>query len=777
MKNFKFKILNLYVLKKLLFSFLFAEVVYSIVFFIQNLFLLSSLIVEKNAPAYESLLLILYMLPKTITNTIPFSVIFAALFVTFQLASKSELIAINSAGIELKKQQTPYLIFSLILTLSYGFLLFYILPLSKVNRDKIINKINIKSIIYSLTPGEFNKISDNFYIYAKNVQKNLLNEVMAFNYKNFNTFEIIYSKQAMLVLNTENNNIKLSLKFFRGKAYSFALASNSRKLSRSSFGKKVLSITINQDYFVKKDTKKGEIDKLTLNSFFNFLKTKDKIAISIFIKRIAMILFVFLSPFLGFFIGFSLKRGTVVSGAIVYSFVISFFYIIFLNIFINLMQHNLIAGFFLVLLLLFSLFYFLYLNKEKIAKPLKIKEKRNLKLFIKNQTTRLQSIFEIKFLKRIEEKELVSLKFPLLMRYIIFNFIKIFLIFFIILQSIYLLTITLKIIVNLFKYKGNILLTIKFIIYSTLSVYPLILPFSFLMAVLFYFMSLEDKNELIAIKSSGISLYTIIMPIGYLALFLSVILLFFTTLFSPLSTKKASYLYYKINKKKKMLYIQKLKSRNRSIIKSLNNKNSFYWYDYYDFKNNIFFNFLSMEFDFSSGELIKLYRAEKLLFQSENLKTHINDLIVQKNNNEHYIVKDNPEKPLIWDSILFFKEIEPKPEELTQFELREFISKKKKMGVKPYKYITDYYYRFASAFSPLVLLLFGLPLALMGEGRKKKPASGIALGLSLVVIYYVFTSLSLSFGAQHYLPSFFAAWLVNLLFSFSGLYLFTRIKT
>ena len=770
----KIKILELYILKKLIFTFIAAEIVYSLIFFIQNLFLLSSLIVEKNAPSYESFLLVLYMLPKTIVSTIPFSVIFASLFVTFQLASTSELIAINSSGIGLKKQKFPYLTFAFAISLIYAFLVFHVVPMSKKNRDNIINKINIRAIVYSLNAGEFNKISDTFYLYANKVQKNVFKNVTAFKYKDFDNFEIIFSKKAKL--NLDMANLSLSLIFFDGKTYSFASV-KSEKISESNFGKKILSVSINPDFLKKKDTDKGKRDKFSLIKLFNYLKNKDKIVIAIIFKRLAMILFIFLSPLLGFYLGFSLKRGAVISGAIVYGFTISFFYIILLNIFTSLMQHNILLGGILIFILLFFLLYFLFVNKERIEKPLVVKERRSFIDSVKGKTRKIQHFFEKNLLKKIEEKELVSLKFPLLLRYVVLNFLKTFLIFFILLQSIYLLTITLKIIVNLFKYKGNILTAIKYIAFSTLSVYPLILPFSFLMASLFYFMMLEDKNEITAIKSCGISLYTVIMPLGYIAFFLSILLLFFTTLFSPLATKKSSLLYIDLNKKKKSVYLYKLKLKNRSVIKSFNNKNGLYWCDYYDFEKNDFINFISMDFNFSQGILNKIYKAKKLHFKGNSITKRIGEILIFKDVSGNYIYSKEIKKPMLWDNLSFFKEIEPKPEEMTQFELREFISRKKAMGVRPYKYITDYYYRFASAFSPLVLLLFGLPLAFAGEGRKKKPITGIGVSLVLVIIYYALTSLALSFGARHYLPSFFAAWFTNLLFSLSGLYLFTKIKT
>ncbi|BBB32486.1 lipopolysaccharide export system permease protein [Thermotomaculum hydrothermale] len=768
------KILELYILKKLFVTFVAAEIVYSLIFFIQNLFILSSLIVEKHSPIYESLLLILYMLPKTIAYTIPFSVIFSGLFVTFKMASTSELVAINSSGIELKTQQKPYVVFAFFITLLYAFMVFYLLPFSKQKRDNLINKINIRSVIYSLNSGEFNKISDSFYIYAQKTQKNIFENVIAFNYINFNDFKIIFSKKAMLNLNEKK--LSLALKFFNGKEYLFS-SKKTDNISESTFGKKILVVSINPDLLIKKDSEKAARDKFTLKKLVYFLKNKDKIAISIFLKRLLMILFVFISPLLGFYIGFTLKRGAVISGAIVYGFIISFFYVILLNIFVNLLQHNIFVGSILIFALLLTLVYFTFVNKEKIEKPLVVKERKSVVDFLKNKMRRIQYLFENSFIRKIEEKELVSIKFPLLIRYVVLNFLKTFLLFFVILQGVYLLTITLKIIVNLFKYKGNILSGLKFILYSTLAVYPLIIPFSFLIAALFYFISLEDNNEITAIKASGISIYSIIVPIGYISLIFSIVLLFFTTLFSPLSSKKSSILYSEINARKKSIIVKKLKLKNSSVIRSLTNKNGFYWCDYYDFQNGEFINFISLNIDFSDGNLKEIYKAEKIFVKNDTVKGKKNDMLISRNANGTYLTLKNPDKVVIWDNLSYFKEIEPSPEEMTQFELRKYISRKKAIGIKPYKFITNYYYRLASAFSPLILLLFGLPLALGGEGRKKKPITGVGLGLVLVIIYYIITSLSLSFGAKHYLPSFFAAWLTNLLFALTGLYLFTKIKT
>ncbi len=770
----KRSILFNYVFKKLIAAFLGAEIVYSLIFFVQNLFILSSLIVEKNAPAKESVKLILFSLPKIFSSTMPFAVLFAALLVTFQMASNSELIALNAAGIELKKQIKPYFRFAVLVTLLYSLLLFKFVPQLTQKRDDTINKINLKSVVYSLSPGEFNRITERFYLYVGKADKNLFEKVIAFNYKNFDNFEIIYSGKAKL--NLEEQKLILTLTFVDGKTYTLNSEKN-LKASESYFSRKVFSVVLNKDLLTKKEPLKKKIKKLTLSELLILLKQKDKNALSVFFKRLALIFFVFLSPLLGFYTGFSLKRGAVISGAIVYGFTISFFYIFLLNIFSNLLGHNPPLGIFLTMLLMASLLYVFYINKERIEKPLVIKEKTSYFSSFKAKARSVQQWFEKKIIKQIDEKTSFSLRFPLLIRYISFDFLKYFLAFFIILQGIYLLTISLKVMLSLFKYKTNIFYGIKYIFFSSLSVYPLVIPFAFLMSALFYYVSLDESNELTAIKSSGISVFSAIMPVAYLSVIVSIILLFFTTLFSPIAKKKASELYIRINKKKKSVYLYKLKQKNKSVIRSLNNPNGFYWCDYYNFNNNEFINFISVELNFDDGNFRKLFKAKKIILNNEKIVGLNNAILIKKNENGLLDINRNPQKALIWDSLSFFKQIEPLPDEMTQFELRNFISRKKSIGIKPYNYITNYYYRFSSAFSPFVLLLLGLPFALINEGRKKKPIAGIGIALMLVVLYYSLTSLFLSFGAKHYLPSFLAAWFTNIIFMLTGIYLFTKIKT
>ncbi len=765
------KILERYIFKKLVIAFLSAELIYSLIFFIQNLFILSSLIVEKSAPAGDSIQLVLYMLPKIFTSTIPFSSIFAALLVTFQLSSNSELIAVNSSGISLKEQKKPFVKLGIIVAIIYAVLQFQIVPYSKQKRDNIINKINLQAVVYSFEGGNFNKLSDNFFLYAMKTQKNVFINVIVFNYKNINNFEIMYGKKA--VLNLDREKLTLSLTFYNGQS---TIVSPKNKLSYSKFSKKALSVSLNEEDFKNYESKKNALSKSTLKNFINFLKNKDLTAYSILIKRLCLILFTFFAFIFGFYFGFTFKRGAVVSGAVVYGFILSFVYLFLLNLFTKMFVHRPALSIVLIFIQLLIFLYLLYKNKIRIEKPLAGRDNSKTSFNFKNLGLKFRN-FANDLLNDIDEKLYISLKFPILSRYVLTNFLKIFLMFFVIVQGIYVLSVSLKVLVSVLKHKASFVYAVKYVLYSTLTVYPMLLPFSILLSAMFYFISISANNELTAIKSSGISVFSVVTPVIYFSALISLVMIVFTAFIVPYGNKQLKTLDLLINSNGKEGIINSLKTKNKSILRSTNNPNGFYWCDYYDFEHNVFRNFLSVDMDFNSGKINKIFKTKKLLIKGNNFVLNGNKgtLYVFENNKPK--IEINSENPLVWDNLSFFRQLEPMPEEMNQAELRDYISLKKKLGIKPYRFITNYYYRFSSAFASLVLLILGLPFALMNEGRKRKPVSGIGFGFIAIIVYYGITSLFLSLGAKHYLPSFLAAWATNFIFLLVGFYQFTKIKT
>lgn len=93
----------------------------------------------------------------------------------------------------------------------------------------------------------------------------------------------------------------------------------------------------------------------------------------------------------------------------------------------------------------------------------------------------------------------------------------------------------------------NILIIIKFVFYFGISIIPLVTPISLLLTSIITFGHLSENQELIAIKSSGISLFRVMKPILGITCILSIGLYFFSDLAIPKAIKQAKKLGYKIS--------------------------------------------------------------------------------------------------------------------------------------------------------------------------------------------------------------------------------------
>jgi len=109
----------------------------------------------------------------------------------------------------------------------------------------------------------------------------------------------------------------------------------------------------------------------------------------------------------------------------------------------------------------------------------------------------------------------------------------------------------------LFKYINDLIgkglefnIIAEFMLYLSTSMVPLALPLALLMAALMTFGNLGEFNELSALKSSGISLQRIMMPLIIVTLFISVAAFFFSNYVLPVANLKMRSLLYDIQRKR-----------------------------------------------------------------------------------------------------------------------------------------------------------------------------------------------------------------------------------
>jgi lipopolysaccharide export system permease protein len=118
---------------------------------------------------------------------------------------------------------------------------------------------------------------------------------------------------------------------------------------------------------------------------------------------------------------------------------------------------------------------------------------------------------------------------------------------------------------------------------------------------------------------------------------------------------------------------------------------------------------------------------------------------------------------------------EKNPNEMGLQDLRDYIRKIEQEGYDASTYRSAMHAHFSRPFTAIILALLGIPLAL----RKEKSAGlarGVGLSIFISFIYLVIFSFGLDLGKAGTLPPFLAAWVGNFIFALIGLYFFLSIR-
>jgi lipopolysaccharide export system permease protein len=114
------------------------------------------------------------------------------------------------------------------------------------------------------------------------------------------------------------------------------------------------------------------------------------------------------------------------------------------------------------------------------------------------------------------------------------------------------------------------------------------------------------------------------------------------------------------------------------------------------------------------------------------------------------------------------------PEEMSYRELRDLVKRIEESGGDPSKYRVGLAMKIAFPFANLIVILLGAPLT--ARLRKGGLAVGAGIGLGLAFVYYGLMKGGQALGDHAVLPPLLAAWIGNLIFGVCGIYLILRAE-
>ncbi|HGY11944.1 MAG TPA: LPS export ABC transporter permease LptG [Desulfobacterales bacterium] len=281
-----------------------------------------------------------------------------------------------------------------------------------------------------------------------------------------------------------------------------------------------------------------------------------------------------------------------------------------------------------------------------------------------------------------------------------------------------------------------------------------IIPVCILLAVLVTFGMMNKNNEIIALKSNGISVYYLFRPVFSIGLLLSVLLFLFSEIAVPVTMTKSNRIWIRDVKKKSAVA-----SKERNIW--IKGNRSITYVRYYNPTDKSIIRISINYFD-KDFRLIKRLDAKKGFFRDG--KWFLYEVIEQnkdKKDNQVTFHEELAEKLDFMPDDL--KLVAKKPEEMSFNELLEYINKVEAEGYDATGYKIDLYAKMAFPFSCIIMCIVGTGIAVK---RKKKDglSVGIGYGIGIAFLYWVFYSFCLSIGYGEVLPPVIAAWTANLVF-------------
>jgi len=304
------------------------------------------------------------------------------------------------------------------------------------------------------------------------------------------------------------------------------------------------------------------------------------------------------------------------------------------------------------------------------------------------------------------------------------------------------------------------IIILKYYFYSLPYTIILILPVAMLLASLFSVGQMARYNELVAIKSSGIPLYRILLPIFIIAIFISVFAIFFGENIVPIASIKRE----EINS----TYLEKYKHRSRIRLKDIHIRDSFdrrISIHRFDVNRNIAQQIHIREFD--GLTIIVRIDAEKMIWEDGKwvlLKGYHRRFL--PDGQEQAAPFDRLEMPNLNIDVEKLLIMQKKPEEMSYKELKSFIAEVVRNGGDPDRWLVDLYLKFSFPFANFIIVLFGAPLS----AKKQRSSAGVGFGISLAICFFYFgiVKTAQTLGHNGTIPPIVAAWLANVIFGVGG---------
>lgn len=778
-----FRIFDRYILKEITPPFLIGLVVYSFVLLMNQILLLSELMIARGVPFRTVLNLLFYLIPSVLAFTVPMSVLMGILAGLSRLSSDAEITAFKTLGISYKRLLLPVFVFSALGFIATSFLTLFLAPRANYKWVQTFSESVLKRVQFSINPREFNDSIPNTVLFIQDITPEM-------EWKNIFVYFATPPEEPKVILAQEGRlnfypeERRATIELFDGMIHSYPI--NEKENYRiTSFGHYEEELDVEGAFpavSVKKRVREKDIKELWKDSreikqelseltsdqkqmpVFQ-LKKRESISHWIEIhKKVALPFACIIFALLGLPLGAFTKKGGRTSGFTLSIGIILVYYILItageqvamegrISPFMGMWMPN-------ILFLAIGVYAFVLSVKESAPLSFLSLFKRKDKDNSVPKATRLSpslSRFSIPFPNIID-------------RYIIRKYVSIFAFVFISMVSVYAIVNFFERIDSVYEHNKPISLLFSFIWYKIPESVQYIFPVTVLTATLLSFGLLAKFNEITAMKACGISLYRILVPVLVLAGLVSFCSFYVQENILPFSNKRAEQVWNELRD----LPARSYGHLDRRWVLS-REKDRIYYYRYFDQNASVFSQISVFEIDSDSWSLEKRIFSEKgLLEKGELILSEAWTWEFSRSRLVGFDKLDNATLSRVEDREYFLKDWK-EPDQMSYRELQDYIKEIDEKGFETLKFKVDLNFKLTFPLAGFIMTLLGIPFAFkMG---KRGTLVGIGLSMAIAMVYWGAIAIFRSFGYVNYLSPFLAAWGPTLIFGAVGLYLISTLKT
>lgn len=364
--------------------------------------------------------------------------------------------------------------------------------------------------------------------------------------------------------------------------------------------------------------------------------------------------------------------------------------------------------------------------------------------------------------------------------------------------------------IDLFVRKGISLLIVgQILIYNLPLIISYTTPMAILIAIVMSFGRFSHDNEILALKTSGVSFLKMMRTPAVVVIIITLCLIIFNNYFLPEANHRGRNLMYDIARKKPAvrlpdgIFTNEFPGYTIYIAKKIEKTGEIFGVTIYDLRNNAIITAPSgnlkaiedediMQFILYNGEIHQLIdnsKYQKTRFVMQTIKIPVNTELIRKERNVRS--DDELNLPLLiknirtisaeikkikneidetgYNTINKYTAGEINKTQVVRFQIEQKLSVIKSKIQNQTRYFIELNKKFSLAFACFVFLLIGAPL---GYLFRKGGIAGLLLGILLFSGYYILILTGEEYATRRNFSPFWAMWLPNFILLIPGILLF-----